>query len=162
MFVSATSNRIVPTTNTDAMRRVLLCTLLLLEIFPTIPAAPTAPTEQNPLLDQASSDNPTLSPAIGRLSSLVSTGQTVLLDDVPYYIPPDPVGSIPRGLLIETTTATSATAGGLLPLTVFNCTTSGGPFGAADLQDAVDAYSRLDDVFSSGFLQGELNLPDSE
>ncbi|KAK5180323.1 hypothetical protein LTR16_010520, partial [Cryomyces antarcticus] len=73
---------------------------------------------------------------------------TVNLNDVPYYIPPRSVGTLPanRGLIKAATSA-----GGLLPLTVISTTSF--TYGSSDLAATVADYTASDDVFQDGFLE---------
>ncbi|TKA76728.1 hypothetical protein B0A49_01173 [Cryomyces minteri] len=81
-------------------------------------------------------------------ATLSSTGITVTLNDVPYYIPPRSVGTLPANKgLIEAATS----AGGLLPLTVIS--TPSFTYGSSDLAATVASYTASDDVFQDGFLE---------
>ncbi|PCH01317.1 Amidase [Penicillium occitanis (nom. inval.)] len=74
----------------------------------------------------------------------MSTGQTVTLNGIPYYVPPEPLTSIG---LPENTKLNS----GLNALTVFKPTVL--PFGEQELEAAVESYLCEDDVFTTSFLQ---------
>lgn len=77
-----------------------------------------------------------------------STGQTVELDGVSYYLPPDPASTLPaHNPLLKAATA----SGGLLPVTVI--TTSSAGYDSSDLAATIANYTATDDVFSAGFLE---------
>ncbi|KAK0939281.1 hypothetical protein LTR29_009157 [Friedmanniomyces endolithicus] len=98
--------------------------------------------------------HPSVSTAVAALSLLpgtlcytfASTGQTVELDGIPYYLPGTPVCTIlTHGQLHEM----AQSSGGLTPLTVV---TTSGP-GSSDLRSLVSNWTTIDDVFSAGFLE---------
>ena len=74
-------------------------------------------------------------------TQLVSTGQTLVLNNVPYYVPATAFTALNvkklRGL---------PSADGLVPITVVGS--------SADLQATVQGYGQNDDVWSAGFLEG--------
>ena len=78
------------------------------------------------------------------VAELMSTGQTIVLNDVPYYVPAESLATISvrrfGGL---------SSAGGLVPVTVTESSTN--------LQATVRGYGEMDDVWSKGFLEGETN-----
>lgn len=76
---------------------------------------------------------------------VISTGQIVTLNGLPYYLPPEPVNSImlPAGAKLNS---------GLNALTVFRPTSL--PFGKEELETTVESYLSEDDVFANEFLQG--------
>lgn len=76
--------------------------------------------------------------------SLLSTGVTVTLNDIPYYIPPDPVTTLSTKLQQLNGVAS---VGGLVPMTVIDTT-------GEDFSQTVSNYTTTDDVFQDGFLQG--------
>lgn len=82
---------------------------------------------------------------------LATTGSTVTLNGVPYYIPGTPYASRPnfktRALGNKTTVL-----GGLVPITVV--TTSSVTFNLADLQKTVKRFEESDDVWQPAFLSG--------
>ena len=83
--------------------------------------------------------------------TLVSTGTTVRLNGVPYYVPPDAVGRLPSNI--------TRIPGdfGLLPITVVS--TNSSSFGNGDFQTLRTSFSETDDVFQDGFLQGSHPAP---
>ncbi|KAF2654919.1 glutamyl-tRNA amidotransferase [Lophiostoma macrostomum CBS 122681] len=92
--------------------------------------------------------------SIGALASLPSvfaavssTGYTVSLTDISYFIPPKPVGkiSIPESL------SDKFSNGPFVPLTVFTPGTT--TFTAADISTLTAQYLAADDVFQEGFLE---------
>ncbi|KAK0252698.1 hypothetical protein LTR54_009003 [Friedmanniomyces endolithicus] len=78
--------------------------------------------------------------------TFTSTGQTVELDGISYYLPGTPVCTIStHGPLHEM----AQSSGGLTPLTVV---TASGP-GSSDLRSIISNWTTIDDVFSAGFLE---------
>ncbi|OKL57895.1 hypothetical protein UA08_06631 [Talaromyces atroroseus] len=75
---------------------------------------------------------------------VLSTGQTVMLDGVPYYLPPEPLTAISLPDDYQPKVGFSA-------LTVFKPESL--PFYEEELEVAVESYLRQDDVFSTAFLQ---------
>lgn len=94
------------------------------------------------------------------LSALASAGShkagsTVNVDDIFYYVPSTPVSSL--GVAWNQLKSAITPGEDLIPLTVMS-----GDFATFDsrkLKEEVDKYSSSDDVFSPGFLQGQLVLP---
>lgn len=76
-------------------------------------------------------------------SQLVSTGQTVTVSGIPYYVPATP-------LTIVTTRKSRRlhSLGELVPVTVAENPTN--------LQLTIQGYGEVDDVWSTGFLEGEI------
>jgi hypothetical protein len=81
--------------------------------------------------------------------SLISTGTTVSLDGIAYYLPSDPVVRIP----LPRAFSKFFNSVDFVPVTVAN--TNKKSFGATDLENLVTTFSSSDDVFQSGFLKGE-------
>jgi hypothetical protein len=81
------------------------------------------------------------------INAVISTGQTVMLDGLPYYLPPEPLTAlrIPEDFKPNI---------GFSALTVFKPDSL--PFREEELEDAVERYLRQDDVFTTAFLQGIL------
>lgn len=81
-------------------------------------------------------------------AALTNTGRTVNLNNISYYVPPAVVGVIP----------TNAAFGrsGLVPLTIVNSSTL--VYTTDQLNAAIPVYTAADDVFQTGFLQGEFSL----
>ena len=80
---------------------------------------------------------------------LISTGMTVVLNDIPYYIPASPVATIqirPNQIIA------GSSAAGLVPLTVVETTSL--TFNQSDLAAIIANYTASDDVFQAGFLEG--------
>lgn len=77
-----------------------------------------------------------------------STGQTVRLDGVPYYVPPDAVTTLSTHSALQ---RAASAAGGLLPVTVV--TASSPSYDSSDLAATVANFTATDDVFSEGFLE---------
>ena len=87
------------------------------------------------------------------MAQLISTGMTVVLNDIPYYIPAAPVATItihPNQLPV------GSSAAGLVPLTVVETTSL--TFSQSDLEATIVNYTASDDVFQTGFLQGTYSL----
>lgn len=93
---------------------------------------------------------PFLSPIFQHLTqagSLTSTGQTLVLNDIPYYIPATRFATLPSlGPLHG-----AAFAGGLAPVTVVRLSASDA--GLSGLEQAVDGFG-ADDVWNEGFAEG--------
>ena len=77
-------------------------------------------------------------------AQLVSTGQTLVLNDIPYYLPAEPFTTVAIGKR-----SGLKSKSGLVPVTVVG--------GSDDLQATVQAYGEVDDVWSTGFLGGEMD-----
>lgn len=120
------------------LQHILWCSLIYLQISiaSVIPARQAIIGVQQPLLDPSPQNT---------ITPVISTGQTVTLNGIPYYVPPEPVISIrlPKHAQLST---------GLNALTVFRPTAL--PFGEQELEAVVKSYLREDDVFTSSFLQG--------
>ena len=80
--------------------------------------------------------------------SFTSTGSTVNLNGVPYYVPPTPLTTL-EGPLNNLRFLPSAA--GLIPLTVVS--TNSLLFSQGDLDKIVSSYAAIDDVFQMGFLE---------
>ncbi|OCL14587.1 glutamyl-tRNA amidotransferase [Glonium stellatum] len=76
-----------------------------------------------------------------------STGFTVILNDIYYFVPPDVITTIPMAKILSTT----ASSGGFIPLTAI--TTSVPGFSTSDLSTVISKFSATDDVFQDGFLE---------
>lgn len=81
---------------------------------------------------------------------LQSTGSTELLDGIPYFVHPQPVTTLQGSYVPDF----SGKGTGLLALTVV--TTDSLQYGAADLDATSQVFAGLDDVWQSGFLEGQL------
>jgi hypothetical protein len=79
----------------------------------------------------------------GVRAALSTTGTTVFLNDVAYYIPPLPVATLPFP-------KTLASGSGFVPITVLQTT---GTVAAADVSTLVANFTTQDDVYQSGFLE---------
>ena len=79
--------------------------------------------------------------------SLRSTGQTLVLNDIPYYVPGTPFATIPFPKSLQGT----ASAGGLVPVTVVRLSASNANL--SGLERAIDDFEE-DDVWNEGFLEG--------
>ena len=80
-------------------------------------------------------------------ASLIFTGQTLLLNDIPYYVPATPLITLPSSSLL----ANFASADGLVPVTVVALPTSN--FSLSTLGAVVSGFG-VDDVWNEGFLEG--------
>ncbi len=81
-------------------------------------------------------------------ATLTSTGQTVLLDDIPYYIPAAPFTTV--SLLSSLKSLNSAS--GLVPVTVVGVSASNSSL--SSLESTIDGFGS-DDVWNQGFLEGK-------
>ncbi|KAB2572169.1 Amidase 1 [Lasiodiplodia theobromae] len=81
-------------------------------------------------------------------AALSSTGFTVSLDDVPYYIAPNAIATIN----ITKGFPSGSKSGFFTPITVINTDDVG--FSGAIFDSVVSNWTETDDVFQSGFLQG--------
>lgn len=83
--------------------------------------------------------------------NLTSTGSTVNLNGIPYYIPGSPFASItkPQSQIL---TGKPSVFGGLVPVTIVG--TSSVTFNLVDLYQSVKSYGEKDDVWNVGFLPG--------
>ena len=80
--------------------------------------------------------------------SFASTGSTVMLDNIPYYIPASPIAAIQ----IQSNRLSSlSSALGLVPLTVISTTSL--TFNQGELEATTANYTAADDVFQAGFLE---------
>ncbi|UNI13623.1 hypothetical protein JDV02_000348 [Purpureocillium takamizusanense] len=85
-----------------------------------------------------------MQPNASRAYKFVSTGSTVQLNGIPYYIPPSPIGHV------EVQLPVTSDGPDPLPITIINSVAK--TFGSADLESIKTQFSRLDDVFQPGFL----------
>ena len=81
---------------------------------------------------------------------IVSTGSTLMLNRVPYYIPADPVTTL---RVSPSVLKSLPSAADLIPLTVIS--TPSLSFSQADLDAAVAIFSVADDVFQSSFVESK-------
>ena len=80
-------------------------------------------------------------------ASLKSTGQTLVLNDIPYYVPSTPFTTIPFLKSLHGLTS----AGGLAPVTVVQLAASNASL--SGLEQAIDGF-KVDDVWNEGFVEG--------
>ncbi|KAK4997800.1 hypothetical protein LTR66_002857 [Elasticomyces elasticus] len=78
--------------------------------------------------------------------SYVPTGQTVELDGIFYYVPPEAVTNISTFDSLNL-----AAAGGLVPLTIVSTSDAG--YDSRDFANTIAGFSASDDVWSEGFLR---------
>ena len=83
--------------------------------------------------------------------NFTSTGSTVILNDIPYYVPGTPVGSIPD-FNPQILTGTKSVFGGLVPVTVVETTSV--TFNLQNLKATVKDFGTKDDVWGIAFLSG--------
>ena len=81
-------------------------------------------------------------------TSLISTGQTFLLNAIPYYIPATPSVTISP----PTSLKKIVSDGGFTPVTVVRLSPSNATL--TGLEKAIDGF-KIDDVWNAGFLEGE-------
>ncbi|KAK0507521.1 hypothetical protein JMJ35_010044 [Cladonia borealis] len=82
-------------------------------------------------------------------ASLMFTGQTLLLNDIPYYVPATPLITLPSSSFL----ADFDSAEGLVPVTVVALPTSN--FSLSILEAVVSGFG-VDDVWNEGFLEAIL------
>ena len=83
-------------------------------------------------------------------ASLMFTGQTLLLNDIPYYVPATPLITLSSSSFL----ADFASSDGLVPVTVVALPTSN--FSLSTLGAVVSGFG-VDDVWNEGFLEGMYN-----
>lgn len=81
-------------------------------------------------------------------ATLKNTGTTVVLNDIPYYVSPDSVATMPVFGAFGRAKST-----GLLPMTVF--TASAAYYTESEMNATVTKYLADDDVFQTEFLDGK-------
>lgn len=79
-------------------------------------------------------------------ASLTSTGQTLLLNDIPYYVPANPFTTVPP----LTSLHTLHFAGGLVPVTVVGVSASNSSL--STVESIINEFGK-DDVWNEGFLK---------
>jgi len=95
-----------------------------------------------------------LSLATGAQAAVKSTGFTVSLTDIDYFLPPKPVASIAGCDSLK-----AAFAGGpFVPFTVIK----GDGYGTLDVASATAKWAEEDDVWQDGFLDGGYCIPRHE
>ena len=77
-------------------------------------------------------------------SSFTSTGQTLVLNDIPYYVPATPFATLPFLYPLQS----AAFTGNLAPVTVVRLSASN-----ASLEQAISGFG-ADDVWNEGFVEG--------
>ena len=85
-----------------------------------------------------------------RVVEAQSTGRTLVLGGLPYFVPPTPVSALRDGHTLSI--AAKIASDGLVPFSVIP--TSKTPFDGTALQQTVDDWSARDDVWSKEFLTG--------
>lgn len=85
---------------------------------------------------------------------LISTGSTLSLDSVPYYIPSIPYTKIPN-FQSHVLAGKGSGCDGIVPVTVVKATSAA--FTLAQLEQTVVTYGKEDDVWQPGFLSGKHN-----
>lgn len=83
-------------------------------------------------------------------TTVKTTGQTVVLDGISYYIPAAPVGTLPSVLGGAPWSRRGESSAGWTALTVV--TTDSSTYRESDLSSTVGAFKTKDDVFSEAFL----------
>lgn len=84
--------------------------------------------------------------------TLAPSGSTLSLNEVPYYVPAEAVGSVQVSEKVL-----RDAAGGLVPMTAFSVAV-GGRFGPSEVRDLVGRYKGGDDVWQEAFLKGTVML----
>ncbi|RSM08741.1 hypothetical protein CEP52_004499 [Fusarium oligoseptatum] len=87
-----------------------------------------------------------LRPFLVTAYSFSTTGMTLQLNGIPYYVPPDAVGKLPSTVFEVDENI------GMLPITVLS--TSEQSLSLEDVNDITAAFSKTDDVYQPGFAQG--------
>ena len=85
-------------------------------------------------------------------ASVTSTGSTVELNGISYFVPSHPFTSIPGTLDVASLVGSKPTDSSWVPITVVKPSTQS--FGISELQDVFKTYRETDDVWSSDFLAG--------
>ena len=80
--------------------------------------------------------------------SLTFTGSTLVLNDIPYYVPATPYTTISFPASLKS----AASAGGLVPVTVVSGVSASNS-SLSTLEDIIGGFES-DDVWSEGFLEG--------
>ena len=83
-------------------------------------------------------------------ATLVSTGQTLLLNDLPYYVPAKAFTTLPLPYI-----KSLSFAGGFVPVTVVGLSSVNSSQGT--LATVIDSFGS-DDVWNAAFLEGKSNL----
>ena len=79
-----------------------------------------------------------------------STGRTLVLGGIPYFVPPSPVSALHDTVALSV--VVKSASDGLVPFSVIP--TSKHVFDSAALQETVDSWAAKDDVWSKAFLTG--------
>lgn len=90
--------------------------------------------------------------AVTKAFNLTSTGSTVELNGIPYYIPGKPFASLPS-YGSQSLTGLKGLLGGLLPVTLV--ATASVDFNVDELDKTVHGFGEKDDVWGEGFLSGK-------
>ena len=85
-------------------------------------------------------------------AQLLSTGSTVELGGVPYYVPSAAVLSLPTSFYVDVLAGANASDHPWIPITVV--TASSKTLSIAGLKDILRSYNKNDDVWTNSFLQG--------
>lgn len=81
------------------------------------------------------------------VDSLTLTGQTVILNEIPYYVPAVPITTLPA-------IASIAAPGSLAPVTVVGNSDATINTSSSDLGSIIEVF-KADDVWNEGFLEGK-------
>lgn len=81
--------------------------------------------------------------------SFTLTGQTLFLDNIPYYLPAIPANTVPPLNSLRSLNS----AGGLVPVTVLGTATTN--LSSSTLESIIDGF-KTDDVWNEGFLDGKV------
>lgn len=91
-------------------------------------------------------------PAWTNAFNLTSTGSTVELNGIPYYVPGRPFASLPY-FSPQALAGVKGLLGGLVPVTVVG--TASVNFNVKELEKTVQEFGERDDVWGEGFLSGK-------
>ena len=87
-------------------------------------------------------------------SLLISTGSTIELAGIPYYVPANSFASIPSAFYAVTAVNEKSLGTRWIPVTVLKVTTA--TVSTTELQRTLNSYQNIDDVWNVSFLAGQL------
>ena len=88
---------------------------------------------------------------------LASTGSTIDLGGIPYYVPSKPFGAVPGTFFTQTLGIGQSTDTQLIPVTVVKSGSTS--YNTAELQNILKTFDYNDDIWTTDFLQGLPTLP---
>lgn len=90
-------------------------------------------------------------------SLLTSTGSTIELGGIPYYVPSRSFASIPYTFYTQALTSIESVGTPWIPVTVVKATSP--TFSTTEVQSTLKTYQDTDDVWTTGFLSGPSPKP---